>query len=68
MLNREEKWELWHLRREKNQSSGWETFNIPEPGYTECTHCFSPQMMEGLCPDCYERLDYLENKNRVKRG
>ena len=66
MLNREEKWELWHLRREKNKSTGWCTFNVPEPGYTECTHCYRPQTREGLCDDCYERLIYLEKQNCAK--
>src|SRR3990167_2389617 len=61
-MTKDERWHLWHLRKAANQHAVWHTWNVPEPGYAECTWCAQPHMGNSLCDSCSIKLNELENK------
>ena len=59
--------ELNFLRVRSSRKSRWITFNVPEPGYAECTACGQPGMADGLCDQCLKKLEYLEKEGGKKK-
>lgn len=56
------------MRKAAKDNPYYVTFNVPEPGYFECTWCGRPTSNKGLCDDCNAILADLEKQLAYRRG